>query len=135
MRREEEGRKSIDRPALHKTLSSLSNLLVALDDLRETSLARSKAEKRLAKAAREVASGFGEKAQGGRCDEAYEALSAAAEILEVLQDVDEGQAKLVKKEYEGVNESIGRFFKRTSVRTVCFSLLPPELTRCVTTER
>ncbi|BGP35502.1 hypothetical protein JCM10296v2_007340 [Rhodotorula toruloides] len=35
-------------------------------------------------------------------------------MLESLQDVDEDQAKLVKKEYEGVNESIGRFFKRTS---------------------
>ncbi|BGP27766.1 hypothetical protein JCM10295v2_006741 [Rhodotorula toruloides] len=35
-------------------------------------------------------------------------------MLEALQDVDEVHAKLVKKEYEGVNESIGRFFKRTS---------------------
>lgn len=116
-RREEEGRKAIDRQALHKTLSSLSNLLIALDDLRETSLARAKAEKRLAKAAREVSSGFGERAGGGRCDEAYEALSAAAEMLETLQEVDEGHAKLVKKEYEGVNESVGRYFRKTSVRT------------------
>lgn len=46
---------TLDRSSLHKTLQSISNLLIALDELRSASLIHSKAEKKLGKALKELA--------------------------------------------------------------------------------
>lgn len=109
--------RALDRPVLHKTLSSLSALLVALDELRDTSQAQSKARKRVAKATRDLAGGFSEKlaGPGGKGDEVAAALVSCAEMMEALQEVEEKHAKALKKEYEALNESIARYFRRTAV--------------------
>ncbi|BGP58212.1 hypothetical protein JCM8202v2_005873 [Rhodotorula sphaerocarpa] len=108
--------RALDRPVLHKTLSSLSALLVALDELRDTSQAHSKARKRVAKATRDLAGGFSEKlaGPGGKGDEVAAALVSCAEMMEALQEVEEKHAKALKKEYEALNESIARYFRRTA---------------------
>ncbi|GAA5945075.1 hypothetical protein JCM1841_002041 [Sporobolomyces salmonicolor] len=57
----------LDRPTLHKTLAALSALLVALDELRQSTGAQAKAQKRVSKAIKELAGCWGNKvAQGAR---------------------------------------------------------------------
>jgi hypothetical protein len=54
----------IDRSTLHKTLSLLSNLLVALDELRSSSLIQCRAEKKLSKALKELGKDAGWSSSG-----------------------------------------------------------------------
>ncbi|GAA6038814.1 hypothetical protein JCM8097_002908 [Rhodosporidiobolus ruineniae] len=108
--------RTLDRTVLHKSLASLSALLVALDELRETSSARAKAEKRVAKAVKDLAGGFSEKAAGagGKSEVVVEALAGVAGMYEALSEVDAKHAKGVEKEYEGVNEACSKYLKKTA---------------------
>ncbi|GAA6004622.1 uncharacterized protein JCM10292_005695 [Rhodotorula paludigena] len=113
----------IERATLHKTLAALSGLLVALDELRETKLAESKAERRVAKALKEVAGGFTEKGAGGaggKSDVVVEALMSASTMLDTLGEVDGKHAKAVQKEYEALNDLVSKFFKRTAKEEKAF---------------
>ncbi|GAA5878820.1 hypothetical protein JCM8547_004842 [Rhodosporidiobolus lusitaniae] len=114
--------KSLDRPVLHKSLASLSALLVALDDYRSTTLARSKATKRLSKAVRDLSSGFTEKQAGkeGKSEVVVEALVGAAGMWEVLQEVEGKYAKGVEKDYEGVNKVAEAWFRKTAKEEKAF---------------
>lgn len=110
--------RTIERAVLHKTLTNLSSLLVALDELRDTSQTHSKARKQVAKATRDLADGFKEKSAGagGKSDEVAEALVSCASMLEALQEVEEKHARALRKEYEGLNDAIARYFRKTAVR-------------------
>lgn len=55
----------VERQTLHRSLSAVSSLLVALDAFREVSQAQSKALKNVAKAERELALCFGDKVEPG----------------------------------------------------------------------
>ncbi|GJN94454.1 hypothetical protein Rhopal_007534-T1 [Rhodotorula paludigena] len=113
----------IERATLHKTLAALSGLLVALDELRDTKLAESKAERRVAKALKEVAGGFTEKGAGGaggKSDVVVEALASASTMLDTLGEVDGKHAKAVQKEYEALNDRVSKFFKRTAKEEKAF---------------
>jgi hypothetical protein len=55
----------VERPTLHKSLAALSGLLVALDEYRDLSAASAKAQKKVAKACKEVAATFGDKVEPG----------------------------------------------------------------------
>lgn len=52
---------TLDRSTLHKSLQALSNLLVALDELRSASLIYSKAEKKVSKGLKELSTCWGDK--------------------------------------------------------------------------
>ncbi|POY75502.1 hypothetical protein BMF94_1404 [Rhodotorula taiwanensis] len=108
--------RTIERAVLHKTLTNLSSLLVALDELRDTSQTHSKARKHVAKATRDLADGFKEKSAGagGKSDEVAEALVSCASMLEALQEVEEKHARALRKEYEGLNDAIARYFRKTA---------------------
>ncbi|GAA5981521.1 hypothetical protein JCM11641_004084 [Rhodosporidiobolus odoratus] len=108
--------RSLERPVLHRSLAALNALLVALDELRETSSAQAKAEKKVAKAVKDLAGGFTEKAagSGGKSEVIVEALGGCASMFEVLSEVDGKHAKSVQKEYESVNETVSRYFKKTA---------------------
>ncbi|GAA6013718.1 hypothetical protein JCM11491_005069 [Sporobolomyces phaffii] len=107
---------AIDRTTLHKTLSLLSALLVALDDLRSASLAHSKAHKRVGKAIKDLGvSAWGDKAlKESRDPVLAEALLASAAMYDTLGDVDLKLAKVVQSEYESVNDHASRSFKKTA---------------------
>ncbi|GAA5879788.1 hypothetical protein JCM1840_001897 [Sporobolomyces johnsonii] len=110
----------LDRPTLHKTLAALSALLVALDELRESNGAQAKAQKRVAKAVKELAGCWGDKvAQGARDpvvgeSSVSDALLASAGMYETLADVDAKHAKAVQQEYESINEVASKYFKKTA---------------------
>ncbi|GAA5911232.1 hypothetical protein JCM5296_001328 [Sporobolomyces johnsonii] len=112
----------LDRPTLHKTLAALSALLVALDELRESTGAQAKAQKRVAKAAKELAGCWGDKvAQGAREpvvgeSSVSDALLASAGMYETLADVDAKHAKAVQQEYESINDLSSKYFKKTAVQ-------------------
>ncbi|GAA5985725.1 hypothetical protein JCM10908_007087 [Rhodotorula pacifica] len=110
------GDRSLDRVVLHKTLTGLSALLVALDELRDTSQAQSRARKHVAKATRDLATGFSPKGAGaeGRCPEVEDALMSCATMMEALYEVEEKHAKSLRKEYEGLNEAVARYFRKTA---------------------
>lgn len=135
-------RPQVERQTLHRSLSAVSSLLVALDAFREVSLAQAKALKNVAKAERELAMCFGDKVEpGARNDVIGElsscsdcrrselispsrarpsviasALQASSAMFETLAEVDSKHAKVVKKEYESLNELAGKWFTKTSVR-------------------
>jgi len=52
---------NLDRSTLHKSLQALSNLLVALDELRSASVIYSKAEKKVSKGLKELSGCWGDK--------------------------------------------------------------------------
>ncbi|GAA5915364.1 hypothetical protein JCM6882_000233 [Rhodosporidiobolus microsporus] len=108
--------RSLERPVLHKSLAALSGLLIALDELRETTSARTKAVKRVSKAVKELAGGFTEKSAGagGKSEVIVEALGGCASMLEALLDVDQKAAKTLEKDYEAINDSAAKYFKRTA---------------------
>ncbi|GAA5820948.1 hypothetical protein JCM11251_001890 [Rhodosporidiobolus azoricus] len=108
--------RALDRATLHKTLASLSALLIALDELRDTTAARARAEKRVVKATKELAGGFTEKTagSGGRSEVVFEGLSGGAVLYETLAELDQKAAKGFEKDYEAVNEVVARFFKKTA---------------------
>lgn len=120
--------RSIDRSTLHKTLASLSTLLVALDELRETTTARAKAQKKVAKAVRELAGGFSDKAagEGGKSEVIVRALQGAEGMLDALDDTK--YAKGLEKDYEGLNGLVEKYFKKTAVRSFFPSSTPFSLT-------
>ena len=113
--------RSIERPLHHSTLASLSVLLAALDRLRETTTARAKAEKEVGKAVRELSKGFGEKlaGEGGQSEVIVQALAAASMMGETIAEVDAKYAKGLEKDYEALNSTVEKYFKKTAVR-FCF---------------
>ncbi|BGP20122.1 hypothetical protein JCM10213v2_008257 [Rhodosporidiobolus nylandii] len=108
--------RSFERKTLHQSLAALSAVLVALDEVRDTTAARAKAEKRLAKAVRDFGGGFSAKAAGpaGASEVIVEALGGCAGMYETLAEVDGKHAKAVQKEYEAVNELASRYFRKTA---------------------
>lgn len=138
---------TVERPTLHKTLASLSELLGALDEYRGALIGKSKAEKKVARLARELGGLYGDKVEGGARSEVIreslfarlwigyipdsvrmplwvvQALGAGAGMFEVLGVVDLGHAKAVQKEYESVNEVVGKWFKKVAVRPPSLSPL------------
>jgi hypothetical protein len=110
--------RSLERPVLHSTLASLSVLLVALDELRETTTARAKAEKAVSKALEELGNGFEKKAagEGGRSEVVVQALAGASAMMQTAAEVDAKYAKGVEKDYEGLNATVEKYFKKTAVR-------------------
>ncbi|GAA5871542.1 hypothetical protein JCM3774_006290 [Rhodotorula dairenensis] len=110
------GERSLERPVLHRTLTNLSALLVALDELRDTTQAQTRARNRVARASRDLATGFSVKGAGpgGTCREIEDALTSCAEMMETLHEVEERHAKSLRKEYEGLNEAVARYFRRTA---------------------
>ncbi|GAA5848612.1 hypothetical protein JCM9279_002717 [Rhodotorula babjevae] len=113
----------IDRATLHKSLAALSALLVALDDLRSLKLQHAKAQRRVAKALKDLAGGFTGDGKGAgasaavgraRSDVVVEALGAAGTMLDALGETEGKHAKVVQKEYEALNDSISKYFKRTA---------------------
>ncbi|KAM0746114.1 hypothetical protein T439DRAFT_360689 [Meredithblackwellia eburnea MCA 4105] len=111
---------SISRPTLHKTLTALTALLVAWDELRDLAASTARAEKRFARALRELGSGFGQASvsasasvsDGGRGEVVEKSLAATASLFDALGEVDLKYSKLMQKEYEGTNELVGKFFKK-----------------------
>lgn len=55
----------VDRPTLHRSLAALSGLLVCLDEVRDLAARIAKANKKAAKAQRDLASTFGDKVENG----------------------------------------------------------------------
>ncbi|GAA5932705.1 hypothetical protein JCM3775_002214 [Rhodotorula graminis] len=110
----------IDRTTLHKSLAALSALLVALDDLRSLKLQHAKAQRRVAKALKDLAGGFiGDGNKGAapgavRSDVVVEALGAAATLLDALGETELKHAKGFHKEHEALNDSAAKYFKRTA---------------------
>ncbi|KAG0666870.1 hypothetical protein C6P46_003580 [Rhodotorula mucilaginosa] len=110
----------IDRTVLHKTLTNLSTLLVALDELRDASQTQSRARKRVAKASRDLAAGFstpstkGGVGAEGECREVDDAFKSCAMMMDALYEVEERHAKALRKEYEALNEAVARYFRRTA---------------------
>ncbi|GAA5821586.1 hypothetical protein JCM3770_005304 [Rhodotorula araucariae] len=122
-RTQPEQRRGIERATLHKSLAALSALLVALDDLREAKLAHAKAEKRVVKALKELATGFTDKGagpHGGKSDVVAEALGAAAGMMDAIGETEGKHAKAVQKEYEALNDTVSKFFKRTAKEETAF---------------
>ena len=109
----------IDRTVLHKTLTNLATLLVALDELRDASQTQSRARKRVAKASRDLATGFSSTKGGvgaaGACREVEDAFKGCAMMMDSLYEVEERHAKALRKEYEALNEAVARYFRRTAV--------------------
>ncbi|ORY76296.1 hypothetical protein BCR35DRAFT_305969 [Leucosporidium creatinivorum] len=111
----------VERQTLHRSLSAVSSLLVALDALREVSQAQAKALKNVAKAEKELAICFGDKVEpGARNDVIASALQASSSMFETLAEVDLKHAKVVKKEYESLNELAGKWFTKTSKEEKAF---------------
>ncbi|GAA5926487.1 uncharacterized protein JCM15063_000288 [Sporobolomyces koalae] len=106
----------LDRQTLHKSLKLLSNVLVALDDLRQATLVQSKAEKHLAKGLKELAvEAWGDKSpNSSRDNHIAEALLASASMYEALAENESKLAKLVQIDYEAVNELASKYFKKTA---------------------
>ncbi|KAK4703168.1 hypothetical protein P7C70_g3051, partial [Phenoliferia sp. Uapishka_3] len=95
---------TVDRPTLHRSLAALSNLLVALDEVRDLAGKTAKANKKVAKAQRELGATFGDKVENGaRSDIVGAALLASAGMFENLSEVD---GKHAKKEEKSFDETI-----------------------------
>lgn len=112
----------IDRTVLHKTLTNLSALLVALDELRDASQTQSRARKRVAKASRDLAAGFSSTKGGvgaeGQCPEVEDAFKSCAMMMDALYEVEDRHAKTLRKEYEALNEAVARYFRKTAVSPI-----------------
>ncbi|GAA5901446.1 uncharacterized protein JCM6883_000215 [Sporobolomyces salmoneus] len=109
---------TIDRSTLHKTLSLLSSLLVALDEMRAASILHSKAEKKVGKALKELGvGGWGEilrKKDSKEDSTIPDALLASTTMFENLAEVDSKLSKFVQNEYESLNEFTNKYFKKTA---------------------
>ncbi|KAL8292535.1 hypothetical protein RQP46_001147 [Phenoliferia psychrophenolica] len=103
----------VERPTLHKSLAALSGVLVSLDEVRDLVARIGKAQKKLSKSQRELASTFGDKVEpGARSEIVAAALMASASMFEALSEVDGRQAKFLQKEYEAANDLSAKVFKR-----------------------
>ncbi|GAA5992406.1 hypothetical protein JCM5350_000966 [Sporobolomyces pararoseus] len=115
---------TIDRSSLHKTLQSISNLLVALDELRSASLIHSKAEKKLGKALKELAiSGWSSSTTTGENSKKNivekdstipDALLASSTMFETFGETDSKFSKLIQHQYEQINDLTNKYFKKTA---------------------
>lgn len=129
---------TIERDTLHKSLESFSELLVALDTYRGLLAQVAKAERGLGESCKNLSGMFGNKAEvGGRNEVICEygqpdslhtakklipindldkALNSNSAFFESLAEVDSKYSKVAQKEFQALNETSSKFFKKIAVR-------------------
>lgn len=99
---------SIDRADLHKLLKSYETILVTLDEYRQASASLSRLEKKLSKACVELSK------SKAVAPLPSTALHLSANILESSHEASSKCSKMVQKEYEALNDSCAKYFKKVA---------------------